>query len=285
MERDLRSPDPKIEDEKGVFDFRLRRSKMERGSSIFGAEDRRERFFEEEGGFLKKGGKHPLFFEELPSSKNPSYPKNPSSSNPPLLRRTPPFFEESPRFFEEPPLLRTKPHLRSSEPKIEDPPSSIFDVRSRISKTHPSSFFGAEDRRHPLSIFGAEDRRPSHLRSSSPKIEELLPFFRFSELKIEEPFHLQSSIFDPEDRRTIPSSIFGLNKWVEDQTEEGGVGLLRRWGGFFEDGRRFFDFPVPKNEEPLPIFHFSVGRMDEDTPLVLLLPTPFPAATSSPQLS
>ena len=116
-------------------------------------------------------------------------------------------------------------------------------------------------------------RPGKHLRSSEPKNEE--------------PPHLRSSIFGPEDRS-------------EDRTEDG--------GDFFEDGGGsskmggFLGLPAPKNEEP-PIFdlrsrkneepppHLPPSRPEErrTPPLLLFLPTPSsdqysPGPLSSPDM-
>ena len=98
----LRGRRSKIED-RGLFDLRLRRSKMGEKSSIFGSEDRRWGRFFEDGGFLrrwKRSSKMEGFFEEPPHLRKP----------PSHLRRTPSIF-----------VLRVRrsktPHLRSSEPK------------------------------------------------------------------------------------------------------------------------------------------------------------------------
>ena len=114
----------KIEDGRGFFDLRTRRTKMEKGSSIsiFGPEDRNEPFFCEKPPFFEEpaffeesrppssrtkntpspSSKNPLFFEETPFLRRiyPSSKNLPSSKNPPSSKNTPRFFEEPP-FFEE----------------------------------------------------------------------------------------------------------------------------------------------------------------------------------------
>ena len=86
--------------------------------SIFGSEDRRRKVVRysgsnsEEGGFRSSGSK--------------------------IEDRNGGFFDLPALKIEDPLILS----LRSSEPKIEDPPSSIFDLRPRRSKTSPSSIFG-----------------------------------------------------------------------------------------------------------------------------------------------
>ena len=116
--------------------------------------------------------------------------------------------------------------LRFSDPKNQD--GGVFDLQLRKSKTTPSTIFGAED-----SFFGSEDRRP-------PLIFDLL-----SRRSKNPP----CSIFGPEHRRTPPSSPFGREEWVEDQTEEaGGVGLFRRWGGSSKMGPMAIFDPIFSSE-------------------------------------
>ena len=140
--------------------LRGRKSKMEGGSSISGAEDRR----------LKMGGGSSIFgsenrrwvgFNDLRGrrSKNPS----PFSIFGAGRSKTPPstLFDLRPRRSKNP------PHLRSSTPKIEKHPPT-FDFRSRIlgqkSPLGCFSIFGAGNRSRkiedpPSSIFDLRPRR------------------------------------------------------------------------------------------------------------------------------
>ena len=152
-----------------------------------------------------------------------------------LLRRTPAPILRRPSSSEEPPLLRrTLPFSFFGPESQRTSPSSIFDLRSRRSKTSifvlrkrksknpsPSSIFGPEDRRTPhlqSSIFGAEDRRTPHLRYSAPKNGSKIgrkkrgwDFF-FRRTKNLPP----SSTFSAEERRTphLPHS------WPEEWTKD-----------------------------------------------------------------
>ena len=135
-------------------------------------------------------------------------------SSDPKDRRTPPIFEE--------PL----PYPRRSPT-----PLSVFCplfypiCGAENRRWRGSSIFEAEHRRLKMrksSIVGSEDRRWGVLRSSEPEDRRILPISDLRSRKIEEPPHLRSTIFDPEDRRTphlrsstskieepAPSSIFG----------------------------------------------------------------------------
>ena len=140
--------------------------------------------------------------------------------------------------------------------------SPIFDLRTRRSKNPPSSIFDLRSRRPktlPSSIFRGEDRRTPHLRSSELEDRRTPPPIfnpRSLEPKIEEPF--PSSIFGPEEFRRS-----GGRRW-------GGVGLLP------PKNKGLSHLPPFRHEERRtpPSSTFSAGRMDEDSPLVLLLPTP-----------
>ena len=207
---DLR-PNLRFIEYEGFFDLRTRKTKKEGrgGSSKNGGESSKKRGLFEEGGFFEeeeregssKKGRGEVFILQTRRSKNP--------------------------------------HLRSSDPKIEEPPSSIFDLRSRRSKTP--------------------------IRSSKANLEAPPPTFDIGSRRSKNP----SSIFDLRSRRSKnpSSSIFGFEEWVEDRTKEGG------WNFFF---RRMNHHLPPSRHEDRRTLHLPSSRSKEWTkiPLVILLSTP-----------
>ena len=146
---------------------------------------------------------------------------------------------------------------QSSAPKIEDG-GGFFVLRSSDPKN--------EDDPLPSSKSPSIFEEPPHLRSSGPE-DRRSPIFDFRSRRTKNLPHLQSSIFDPEDRRTPPSSIFGPEEWVEDRTEVGGGrGFFEDGGGgFFKDGG-IYDLTAPKNEEP-PVYDLRGRKNEEPSPL------------------
>ena len=107
-----------------------------------------------------------------------------------------------------------------------------------------------------------------------PHLRRTLHIFDLRSRRSKNPPHLQSSIFGPEDRRTPPhlrSSDPKDGSKIGRKTGEG-VRLLRRWGGFFEDGGGSSICRVRGTRSP-PIFHF-LGPKNEEPFHILLLPTP-----------
>ena len=153
----------------------LRKTKMGQGSSIFGSEERRKGEIilpsapnNEDGGYFDLLAPQIVDGRILRSSKpedwRPPIFEEPSFifAEPfPHLRRTPPPSSKNPFLHLYRTVLhlrRTFAHIRSSEPKTEEPPpisdlrkrrtknllpSSIFDLRSRKSRTSPYLRFSA----------------------------------------------------------------------------------------------------------------------------------------------
>ena len=96
---------------------------------------------------------------------------------------------------------------------------------------------------------------PSHLRRTSPIFEEPPLIFVLRPRRSKNPS--PSSIFGAEDRRTPPHLRSSAPKnGSKIEQKRGGVGLLRRWG-------RFFDLPGPKNEKVPPIFNLLGPKNEE----------------------
>ena len=120
---------------------------------------------------------------------------------------------------------------------------------------------------------------------------------RSSKPNVEEPPHLQSSIFDPEDRRTphLRSSAPMNGSRIGQKTERRGGAISSKIGGVLRRWEGFFDLPGPKTKNsPSSIFGirrmtnllFPLSTRRSKNPTFFFWPlSPRPITTSPSQLS